>query len=171
VDIKEGLTRQDVNILSEAAGQKKGIILVLNKWDLIEKDHKTIEKFKKEYTDRLGVMRYIPQIYVSVLEKQRLYKMLDLAVQVFEERQKRIPTSELNDFFQPIIQENTPPAVKGREIKINYITQVKSRPPVFAFYTNHPDLLMESYKRFLENKLRKKYSFIGVPVKLSFRKK
>ncbi len=171
VDINEGLSRQDLNVLSEAAGQRKGIILVLNKWDLIEKDHKTIEKFKKEYIERLGVMRYIPMIFVSVLEKQRLYKMLDLAIQVFEDRQKRIPTPELNDFFQPIIHDNTPPAVKGREIKINYITQVKARPPVFAFYTNHPDLLMESYKRFLENKLRQKYGYVGVPVKLSFRKK
>ena len=171
VDVNEGLSRQDVTILSEAAGQRKGIVLVLNKWDLIKKDHKTIEKFTKEYTERLGVMRYIPQIYVSVLEKQRLFKMLDLATEIFEERQKRISTSELNDFFQPLILENTPPAIKGKEIKINYITQVKARPPVFAFYSNHPDLITENYKRFLENKLRAQYGFVGVPVKLSFRKK
>jgi GTP-binding protein len=90
---------------------------------------------------------------------------------VFEDRQKRIPTAELNEFFQPIIHEHTPPAVKGKEIKINYISQVKSRPPVFAFYSNFPDLIMESYKRFLENKLRQKYGFSGVPVLMSFRKK
>ena len=102
VDVNEGLSRQDVAILDEAANQRKGIVLVLNKWDLIKKDHLTVETFRKEYTERLGVLRFIPQIYISVLNKQRLYKMLDLATEVYNERKKRIPTSELNDFFLPL---------------------------------------------------------------------
>ena len=171
VDAGEGLSRQDVNILNEAAGQRKGLVLVVNKWDLIEKDHKTIDKFREEYTERLGILRYVPQIYVSVHQKQRLYKMLDLATTVYEERQKRIPTSELNDFFLPLIDKTTPPAEKGKEIKINYVTQAKTAPPVFAFYSNFPDLIVETYRRYLENQLRKKYGFKGVPLLLSFRKK
>ncbi len=105
VDINEGLSRQDAIILNEAASQHKGVVLLLNKWDLIKKDHKTIEDYKKKYTDRLGALRFIPQIYISVLNKQRLYKALDLATFVYEERQKRISTSELNDFFLPLIKK------------------------------------------------------------------
>lgn len=171
IDINEGLSRQDVAVISDAAAQRKGIILLLNKWDLIEKDQHTIEKYKKEYTERLGVFRYIPQIYISVSEKQRLYKSIDLATKVYTERQKRIKTSELNDYFLPLIHEKTPPAVRGKEIKINYVAQVKAAPPVFVFYSNHPDLIVESYQRFLENKLRARYGYSGVPVALSFRKK
>ncbi len=171
VDINEGLSRQDVSILNEAALQKKGIILALNKWDLIKKDNTTIGEFQKDYTERLGVLRFIPQIYISVLDKQRLFKALDLITKVYKERQKRVQTSEINDYFLPLIKENTPPATKGKDIKINYIAQVNAEPPVFAFYSNFPDLITESYKRFLENKLRDKYGFIGVPISLSFRKK
>ncbi len=171
VDVNADMSRQDVTVLDEATRQRKGIVLVLNKWDLIRKDDKTMQEYRKKYTEKLGVMRYIPQIYVSVYQKQRLYKMLDLATQVYEERKKRIPTSELNDFFLPLIQEKTPPATKGKEIKINYVTQVKSEPPVFAFYSNFPELIVDSYKRFLENRLRAQYGFKGVPVLLSFRKK
>ena len=171
VDVNEGLSRQDISVLNDAAGQRKGIVLLLNKWDLIDKDHKTLEEYRTEYTDRLGVLRFIPQIFVSVINKQRLYKALDLATAVYEERQKRIPTARLNEFFLPLIEKHTPPAVKGKEIKINYVTQVKANPPVFAFYSNHPKLITENYQRYLENKLREQYGFVGVPVLLSFRKK
>ena len=171
VDVDDGISRQDIAVLNEAANQHKGIVLVLNKWDLIHKDNLTHLKFQQEIEEKLGVLRFIPQIYVSVTQKQRLYKLLDLATEVFAERQKRISTSELNDFFLPLIQAKTPPATKGKEIKINYVSQVKAAPPVFAFYSNFPDLIVESYKRFLENQLRAKYGFIGVPITLSFRKK
>ncbi len=171
VDVNKGLSRQDVAILSDAANQRKGIVLLLNKWDLITKDHKTIEAYRKEYSNRLGVLRFIPQLYVSVQEKQRLFRALDLATEVYEERRKRISTSELNNYFLPLIKQNTPPAIKGKEIKINYVTQVKSNPPIFVFYSNHPKLIVESYHRFLENKLRAKYNFNGVPVLISFREK
>ncbi len=170
-DVTEGLTHHDFSVLNEAAKQQKGIVLVLNKWDLIPKDHTTMGFYAKEIADRLGSLRFIPQIYVSVLEKQRLYKILDLATEVYEERCKRIPTADLNDFFLPLIQKNMPPAVRGKEIKINYVTQAKTKPPLFVFFSNHPNLIMDSYKRFLENQLRERFGFKGVPLNLVFRKK
>lgn len=171
VDVNEGLAHHDITLLNEAAKQQKGIVLVMNKWDLIPKDHTTMGFYAKEVSERLGTLRYIPQIYVSVLEKQRLYKVLDLATEVYEERKKRISTSDLNNFFMPLIRETMPPAARGKEIKINYVTQVKAEPPLFVFFCNHPDLVVDSYKRFLENKLREHFGFTGVPIKLVFRKK
>ncbi len=170
-DVNEGLSRHDITLLNEAAKEQKGIVLVLNKWDLIPKDHTTMGHYAKDITERLGTLRYIPQIYVSVLEKQRLYKVLDLATQVYFERQKRISTSDLNNFFMPLIQTTMPPATKGKEIKINYVTQARSNPPLFVFFCNHPDLIVDGYKRFLENRLREQFGFEGVPLKLVFRKK
>ncbi|MCB0283272.1 MAG: ribosome biogenesis GTPase Der [Calditrichaeota bacterium] len=171
VDIKEGLSRQDVFLLNEATQQHKGVVLILNKWDLIEKDDKTVNEYTLDIVERLGVMRYIPLIFTSVLTKQRLYKALDLATEVYENLQKKISTADLNNYFAPIIHETTPPATKGKEIKINYITQIRTGFPLFAFYSNHPNLITENYRRFLENKLRERYDFSGVPVILSFRNK
>jgi len=171
VDINDGLSRQDVYFLSEAAKQRKGIVLLLNKWDLIEKETSTTKKYQLDIEDRLGILRFIPMMFVSVKNKQRLYKTIDLATQVFEEKQKQISTSELNNYFGQLIKETTPAAVKGKEIKINYITQIKTDFPLFAFFSNHPNLVTENYTRFLENKLRERYGFKGVPVILSFRKK
>jgi GTP-binding protein len=171
VDINDGLSRQDVYLLNEAANQRKGIVLLLNKWDLIDKDHKTINEYTLDIRERLGVLRFIPMMFVSVHNKQRLYKALDLVNTVMEEMTKRVTTSELNNFFGPLIHETTPPAIKGKEIKINYITQLHAGFPLFAFYCNHPNLITENYKRFLENKLREKYGFEGAPVILSYRNK
>lgn len=171
VDIKDGLSRHDQLLISEAVKERKGIVLVLNKWDLIEKDDRTIGRFRREISDRLGTMRYIPLIFTSVTKKQRLYKAIDLATEVYQECNKRIPTAALNEFFLPLVEKNSPPAVKGKEIRINYVAQVKTSPPLFVFYSNHPKLIVDSYKRFLENKLRDQYGFKGVPVLFSFRKK
>ncbi len=171
VDVNEGLAHHDITLLNEAAQQQKGIVLVLNKWDLIPKDHTTMGQYAREFSERLGTLRYIPQIYVSVHEKKRLYKVLDLATEVYYERQKRISTSDLNNFFMPLIKTTMPPATKGKEIKINYVTQARSNPPLFVFFCNHPDLVGDGYKRFLENRLREQFGFKGVPIKLVFRKK
>jgi len=171
IDAREGMTRQDIGIMMQVARERKGIVCVFNKWDLIHKDHKTMNNIKKEVKERLGELRYIPLIFTSVINKQRLYKMLDLFIEVYEKRMIRIPTAELNDYFEPILKSTTPPATRGREIKINYVTQVKAEPPIFAFYSNYPDLIADHYKRFLENKLREKYDFEGVPVTFSFRNK
>jgi len=171
IDAEKGMSKQDFTILMEAAQEKKGILAVINKWDLIKKDSKTADNFQKELKERLGILRYIPVIFTSVIEKQRLFKMLDRITQVYEDRKIKISTSKLNDYFLPIFKSTTPPAVQGREIKINYVTQIKSEPPLFAFFCNHPDLIPEHYKRFVENKLREQFGFTGVPISMSFRKK
>ncbi len=171
VEADKGVTKQDVQILLEASEERKGIVCVINKWDLVEKDHRTMKQVEKDILDKFGDLRYIPLIFTSVLEKKRLFKAIDLATTVYNEKIKRIPTSELNNFFEPILAKTTPPATRGKEIKIKYITQVKSNPPVFAFYCSYPDLIVTHYKRFLENRLREKFGFIGVPLTLSFRDK
>ncbi len=171
IDAQDGLTKQDIHVMMQVAQERKGLICVFNKWDMIEKDHKTMDKIKKDVKDRLGDLRYVPVIFTSVVNKQRILKLLDLFIEVFEARQRRISTSSLNGFFGPIFKTTTPPAVQGKEMKINYVTQIKSAPPLFAFYCNFPELLADHYKRFLENKLREEYVFIGVPVTFSFRKK
>ena len=117
------------------------------------------------------MMNYIPIVFTSVLEKKRLFKILDNAIDIYENRKMKISTSELNEYLLPIIKSTTPPAVKGKEIKINYISQVKTEPPLFVFFSNFPDLIAEHYKRFLENKIRERYVFTGIPISLKFRKK
>jgi GTP-binding protein len=171
IDAEKGMTKQDVQILMQATKERKGIVCVFNKWDLIEKDHQTMDELKRDIVEKFGDLRFIPLIFTSVKEKQRLYKALDLATQVYNDRKKRITTSELNDYFGPILAKTPPPATKGKEVKIKYITQVKSNPPLFVFYSNHPNLIVDHYKRFIENRLREKFGFIGVPLTLSFREK
>ena len=171
IDADKGLTKQDLNVIADAEKERKGIILVYNKWDLVEKDHRTADVIKKEIQEKLGMMNYIPIIFTSVVEKKRLYKMLDQVIDINENRKMKIQTSELNDYLLPIFKSTTPPAVRGKEIKINYVNQVKSEPPLFVFFSNYPDLIAEHYKRFIENKIREKYVFSGVPISLKFRKK
>lgn len=171
IDGPNKISKQDVQTLLEASNQKKGLLCAVNKWDLVEKDHTTAKKMETEIMEKMGVLKYIPVIFISAKEKIRLFKMLDKATEIFRERKKRISTSELNEYFLPIFKSNTPPAVQGKEIKISFVSQVKSDPPVFAFYSNHPKLIAEHYKRFIENLIRKKYGFTGVPILLSFRNK
>jgi len=171
IDTITGITRQDVQVIMQVVEERKGLICVFNKWDLVEKDHLTMQNLKKEVTGRLGELRFVPIIFTSVLSRQRLYKSLDLVLKVYESRRRRIPTPELNEYFEPLLKATTPPAVRGREIRINYVTQLKSGPPLFAFYSNYPELIADHYKRFLENKLREKFDFEGVPISISFRKK
>jgi GTP-binding protein len=171
ISADEGLSKQDVQVLVEAARERKGILCVFNKWDLVEKDEKTMNSIKKDVQERFGDLRYIPTLFVSVLQKQRLLKILDIATNIYHDRLRRIPTRELNDFFLPLIKQTTPPATRGKEIKINYVTQIKTGPPLFVFYSNYPDLIPLSYRRFLENRLRRHYGFSGVPLTISFRKK
>jgi len=171
VDARTGLTKQDIQVLMQAAKERKGIVCVFNKWDLIVKDHRTMDKIREDIVEKFGDLRFIPLIFTSVNEKQRLYKALDLATQVYNDRKKRVTTSHLNDYFGSVIAKTPPPAIKGKEIKIMYSSQVKSNPPLFVFYSNYPHLIADHYKRFIENKLREKFGFIGVPLTLSFRAK
>ena len=171
IDATEGIRDQDKKVLETAVRYNKGIILAVNKWDLIEKETKTAQHFEQEIKDATPYLNYIPIMFISALTRQRVFKVIDLARSIQEERGKKIKTSALNNYFEPIIQQTTPAAVGGKEIKIKYITQVKNSPPVFAFFCNHPDLVKSNYKAFLEKKLREQYGFFGVPVTLVFRRK
>jgi GTP-binding protein len=171
LDATCGLERQDLRIIGEAAELKKGIVIAVNKWDLVEKDANTALEYEHALKSRLKVLDYVPVVFISAKTKQRIFKVLDLAKVVHDERAKRIKTSELNKVLFPIVKETPPPAVSGKKIKIKYVTQVKSSPPFFAFFANFPDDIPEHYKRFLENKIRENFGFIGVPLTIIFKRK
>ena len=171
VDAERGLEAQDLNIIGLAHKYKKGIMIMINKWDLIEKDSKSMKNFIADLDDKLGMMTWIPKIFTSVTEKQRIYQAIELAVKVYENRQRRVSTSQLNDALQPEIEHNPPPALKGKYVKIKYITQLPTKSPTFAFFCNLPQYIKIPYERFLENKIRSHFDFEGVPIKLVFRQK
>jgi len=173
LDADRGFEAQDMNIITLADKYKKGIMLMVNKWDLIEdKDNKTTDKFRKEIEEKLGrPLSYIPIIFTSVIKKQRIFQSIELAININENRTRRISTSELNDAMLPEIERYPPPALKGKHIKIKYITQLPTRTPSFAFFCNLPQYIKEPYERFLTNKLRSYFDFKGVPLKIYFRKK
>ena len=172
IDAQSGMEKQDVNIFHLAVKNKKGVVLVVNKWDLIEKNNQTYLEFEQQIKERIAPFTDVPIIFTSVKEKQRIFKVLDKAMDVYKKRSTRIPTSKLNEYLLPII-ENTPPPMgsRGRYIKIKYVMQLKTATPQFVFFCNLPDDVKENYKRFLENQIRKEYDFTGVPIQLFFRKK
>lgn len=171
VDAVEGLSRYDLKMMGDAISSKKAVVLVVNKWDLVPKDSNTLHQWEIELKERLGSLAFIPIIFTSVIEKKRLFKLMDEVTAVYEELHKRIRTQDLNDTLLPIIQQNSPPAVRGKEIKINYITQIKSAPPLFAFFGNYPHLIPQNYRRFLEKQIREHWGFRGAPVNLVFKSK
>ena len=171
VDATRGLEAQDINIVSLADKYGKGIMIMVNKWDLIEKETNTIEKLKKEFAEKLGVLSYIPVVFTSVTEKQRIFKAIEMAIEVNDNRSQKIPTSKLNDALLSEIENYPPPAIKGKYIKIKYVTQLPTVTPSFAFFCNLPQYVKVPYKRFLENKLRDKFNLKGVPVRVFLRKK
>lgn len=171
IDAERGVEAQDVNIISLAQRQGKGMVIMVNKWDLIEKDSKTSDKFKKDIMEKIAPIDYIPIVFASVLNKQRIFQVIEKAVQVFESKSKKIPTSKLNDTILKEIERNPPASVKGKMVQIKYVTQVNARFPSFAFFCNLPQYIQGSYERFLENKIREYFDFEGVPVRLIFRKK
>ncbi|MEK0441681.1 MAG: hypothetical protein RL403_659, partial [Bacteroidota bacterium] len=171
LDATRGLEAQDVNLISLAIKNNKGILIMVNKWDLIEKDHKTMNKIKEDMLDRLGEHKWIPIIFTSVTEKQRIFQAIELAVKVYENKTRRVPTSKLNDILLQEIEKYPPPAWKGKYIKIKYVTQLPTKNPVFAFFCNLPQYIKEPYTRFLENRLRENFDFEGVPVKIVYKNK
>ena len=171
LDAKRGLEAQDVSIISLAHKYKKGILIMVNKWDLVEKDHKTQQVYMKAILEKLGPLSYIPVIFTSVLTKQRIFKAIEMAIQVNDNKNQKVSTSQLNDKILPEIERYPPPAIKGKYIKIKYITQLPTKNPTFAFFCNLPQYLKDSYIRFLENKIRQNFGFEGVPISLIFRKK
>jgi GTP-binding protein len=171
IDAVDGIESQDINIFHLAEKNKKGIVILINKWDLIEKNHKTTKVFEETIKERLSPFTDVPIIFTSVIEKQRIFKAIEAATAVFENKTKKIPTSKLNDVMLPIIENNPPPALKGKHIKIKYITQIQASSPMFAFFCNLPQYIKDPYKRFLENKLRENFDFTGVPIQIFFRQK
>ncbi len=171
LDATRGVESQDLSIFGLAEKNKKGIVILVNKWDLIEKDHKTAEKFKSLIIKKLEPFTDLPVIFVSVLNKQRIFQAIEEAMRVYERREQHIATSKLNDLMLPIIEAMPPPALKGKYVKIKFCTQLPTQTPSFAFFANLPQYVKEPYKRFLENKLRENFDFTGVPVQIYLRKK
>ena len=171
VDAERGVESQDAKVLREAEDLKKGLVIAVNKWDLIEKETNTSRDMERAIRDRLGLMSYVPIVFVSALTGQRAGKVLDVALEVYDERRRRVPTARLNEVIEAAVRAQYPPAYRGTYIKINYGSQVRDEPPVFALFSNQPSGIPENYRRYLENKIREAFGFSGVPLTLSFRKK
>ena len=171
VDAERGFESQDQRIFHIADRNHKGIVILVNKWDLIKKSTETSKKFIEDIKEKISPFTDVPILFVSAIEKQRLLKGLQEAINVFNNRVQKISTSKLNNYILPLIEKNPPPAIKGKYIKIKYCTQLPIHTPTFAFFANLPQYIKEPYKRFIENKLRDHFSFSGVPIKIYFRKK
>lgn len=171
IDAEEGIQKQDLNIFYIIEKNSKGVVVVVNKWDLVEKDHKTMKAFEENVLQQLAPFNDVPVIFTSTITKQRIHKTLETAMEVYENRTKKIPTSELNSIMQDIIQATPPPSIKGKYIRIKFVSQLPTHAPSFAFFCNLPQYIPDSYKRFLENRMREAFGFTGVPIKIFFRKK
>ncbi len=171
LDATQGLENQDMRVLKQAEEMKKGLLIAVNKWDLVPKDTKTAKRYEDFFRHKLGTLDHVPILFVSALTKQRIYKLLDKALKVAKERDKRITTSTLNDVIQAAVEEHHPPTYRGNYVEIKYATQVRSGPPVFVFFCNHPEGVKTSYKRYLESTLREAFGFEGVPLTLVFKEK
>lgn len=171
IDATRGFESQDLNIISLILKNNKGLILLVNKWDLIEKDNNTTKNIEREIRSKTAPFTDYPILFISAIHKKRIHKILELIVMVNENRQRKIPTPILNDVMLEIIKETPPPSIKGKHIRIKYVTQLPVYTPSFAFFCNFPQYLKEPYKRFLENRIREHFEFNGVPVRLFFRKK
>ncbi len=171
VDAVQGLEAQDKRILNEVEQARKGIIIALNKWDLIEKDTKTADLFMQKIREELRTLDYVPIVTISAVTKQRITKLIEMAKQIQARRTVRIPTHTINEELIAMLERTPPPSVRGRDLRINYVTQVGTEPPLFAFFLNFPELLPDAYKRFIERQLRNIHDFEGVPISFVFRKK
>ena len=171
LDASQGIESQDMNIFSLIVRNKKGCVIVVNKWDLIAKDNNTMKEWRESLKSKLAPFSDVPIIFTSVPDKQRILEVLKTAVNVCQARSQRIPTSELNDYILPIIEETPPPTTKGKYIRIKYATQLPNPSPVFVFFVNLPQYIRDNYRRFLENKIRERWDFSGVPIQIYFRQK
>lgn len=171
VDATRGIESQDLNILFLAQRNRKGLVILVNKWDLIDKETNTMKEFENKIKKKIEPFVDVPILFVSALTKQRVHKTVETIMMVNENRNRRIKTSKLNDLMLPIIEATPPPAIKGKYIKIKYVTQLPTRTPQFAFFANLPQYVKEPYKRFIENQLRKNFDFTGVPIEIYFRQK
>lgn len=171
LDAEKGITAQDLSIFSLAARKGKGVVVLVNKWDLLEKTTNTAKEYDKALKQRLAPFNDVPILFISAKEKTRIYKAIEVGLQVYDNRQRKIPTSKLNDVILKAIESFHPPVVRGHPIKIKYVTQLPTVVPSFAFFTNFPDDIKTPYRNYLENQLREHFDFTGVPVRIFFRKK
>jgi GTPase len=171
IDAEEGMQKQDLNIYYVIERNKKGVILLVNKWDLMDKDESTSRKMEAAIKERIAPFTDVPILFTSTINKQRIHKTLEVALEVVANRAKRISTSTLNEVLLPLIERNPPPANKGKYVKIKYISQLPTKVPSFAFFCNLPQYVKEPYKRFIENKMREHFDLTGVPINIFFRKK
>lgn len=171
LDASAGLESQDLNLFGLCRRNNKGVVVVVNKWDLIEKGNNTLKEFEAGILSRLAPDNDIPVVFTSVINKQRIYRVMERVKEVFDNRSRRIPTSELNGQLLPILKQTPPPIHKGKIVKIKYVTQLPTPYPAFVFFCNLPQYVKEPYKRFVENQLRSLWDFTGVPVKVYFREK
>lgn len=171
IDATAGITAQDLNIFHLCERNRKGVVLLVNKWDLMEKETNTAKKLEEEIKNRIAPFTDVPIIFTSVVNKQRVHKALEEAVKVFQNKIRKVPTSKLNKIMLPFIDAFPPPATKGKSISIKYITQLSAGAPTFAFFCNLPQYISATYKRYLENKMRENFDFSGVPITIFFRSK
>ena len=171
IDASDGIQKQDLSIYYMIEKNSKGVVVIVNKWDLVEKDQNTMIQFEKDLREQLAPFNDVPIIFTSTISKQRIHKALEKAMEVHVNRVRKIPTHQLNEVMLEIINTNPPPAVKGKYIRIKFVQQLPTHAPAFALFCNLPQYIPESYKRFLENRLREQFNFEGVPVKIFFRKK
>ena len=171
IDATQGFEAQDLNIFSLAERNRKGIVILVNKWDLVEKDHNTHLEFEEKIREKIAPFNDVPIIFTSVISKQRIFKALETALDVYKNYNQEISTSKLNDWMQPILAATPPTAHKGKLVKIKYVTKLPTRFPAFVFFANLPQYVRDSYKRFLENQLREHFNYTGVPLEIFIRKK
>lgn len=171
IDATQGWESQDMNIFGIAQKNRKGIVILVNKWDLVEKQTNTMRDFEKHIKSKIGQFQDVPILFVSALTKQRILKAVDTAMEVYENRKKKIKTSQLNEVMLPIFENTPPPAIKGKYIKVKYCVQLGTPSPQFVFFCNLPQYIKEPYKRFTENQLRKHFGFTGAPIEVYFRQK
>lgn len=171
LDATKGITAQDLNIFSLAEKKGKGIVILVNKWDLVEKETNTANEYEKELKKRIAPFSDVPILFISAKDKIRIFKVIETALDVFENKQRKVPTSQLNDIMLKAIEAYPSPAVRGNPVRIKYVTQLPTHVPSFAFFCNYPDDIKEPYKNYLENQLRQHFNFRGVPIRIFFRKK
>ncbi len=171
IDATKGITAQDLNIFGTAAKKGKGIVLLINKWDLIDKETNTARDYEKTIKQRIAPFSDVPVLFISAVEKTRIFKVIEVALDVYANKQRHIPTSRLNEVMLKAIENYRAPVVRGHPLKIKYVTQLPTQVPSFAFFCNYPDDVKDSYRQYLENQLRQHFDFTGTPVRLFFRKK
>lgn len=171
IDARHGVEAQDSNLFRLAIKKHKGILILVNKWDLVEKDTNTLHQYEKALKHKLAPFNDLPILFISAQNKQRIFQVVETAVDVYERRKQKIKTSDLNEFLAEINSKNPPPAYKGRLVKIKYVTQVPKPYPAFAFFCNNPDYIQNNYRQFLENQLRERYNLSGIPISMFFKEK